>query len=282
MRKSIAVLLFFWLVQSVYAQTVQTRAQLITGINTNFADNATGAITPALARAVFLNMVASSLLSGGNGVGDAAYPIAVSDRYVYTTAPFTLPRIWTLPAANALNKGEAIRIVDAAAALTVTNTLSVARNGSDTINGGTASVVLAETRASAVFVSDGVSNWGVFGPVYNGSLGINTLLISASAPTISAGFCGTNPSISASNGTGAFDIIVGTAACGGAVGTLGMPAARTAWVCNFANVTNPDSNVVAQTGGAASSVTLTNYARTTGLAANFTANDHIRASCSAY
>jgi hypothetical protein len=40
--------------------------------------------------------------------------------------------------------------------------------------------------------------------------------------------------------------------------------------------------VPSQTGGATNTVTLTNYARTTGLASNFTASDHIRAACSGY
>lgn len=111
---------------------------------------------------------------------------------------------------------------------------------------------------------------------------INGILAwSATAPTISAGFCATSPSITASNGTAAFDIFVGTS-CSGSVGTLGMPAATTGWVCSFANVTNPATSVVSQTGGANNTVTLTNYVRTTGVAGNFTASDHIRAKCTAY
>lgn len=108
-----------------------------------------------------------------------------------------------------------------------------------------------------------------------------SLAWTATPPTISAGFCATSPSISAANGIVAFDINVGTA-CAGSVGTLAMPAAKTGWVCGFHNVTNPATNIVEQTGGATNTVTLTNYVRTTGVAGNFTASDHIRGSCSGY
>jgi len=114
-----------------------------------------------------------------------------------------------------------------------------------------------------------------------GNLGFANLAFSGTAPTISSGFCSTSPSITANNGTVAFDINVGTS-CSGSTGTLGMPTAATGWVCDFHNVTNPATNVVEQTGGATNTVTLTNYVRTTGVAGNFTASDHIRAKCVAY
>lgn len=44
---------------SAVAQTPRTRAAMTTEINTNFADNNTGAITPALARSTYLDMMAS-------------------------------------------------------------------------------------------------------------------------------------------------------------------------------------------------------------------------------
>jgi len=133
------------------------------------------------------------------------------------------------------------------------------------------------TPTSAMTI-DSSANVNVAGP----SIQLSTKLWeSLTPPTISAGFCATSPSISAANGTAAFDINVGTA-CAGSVGTLSMPTATTGWACSFANVTNPASNVPSQTGGATNTVTLTNYARTTGLESNFTASDHIRAACSGY
>ena len=142
---------------------------------------------------------------------------------------------------------------------------------------GAASLALGNGTASDF---TGTLKLATLNPVTSYQLN-GVLMVSATAPTISAGFCATTPSISASNGVAAFDINVGTS-CSGSVGTLAMPTATTGWVCNFANVTAPASNVVSQTGGANNTVTLTNYARTTGLASNFTASNHIRASCVGY
>lgn len=99
------------------------------------------------------------------------------------------------------------------------------------------------------------------------------------APTATT-FC-TSPSIPANNGTSAFTINVGTA-CASSTGTITLPAAATGWVCDFHNVTTPASNVVEMTGGSTTTVTMTNYARTTGLASNWTDSHVIRAKCMAY
>lgn len=154
--------LFLALHSHAFAQS--TRAALTTEINTNFADNSSGLITPALARAVYLDMLASFQMTNGTGVGDAAYPMVAGDRYVYTTANLTTPRAWVLPPANSLNKGEKIVVADAFSGVSSSNTLTISRNGTDTINGGTASVVLSVAKGFAVFVTDGVSNWGANSP----------------------------------------------------------------------------------------------------------------------
>ena len=104
-------------------------------------------------------------------------------------------------------------------------------------------------------------------------------LSSSTAPTATT-FC-TSPSIPNNNGTAAFTINVGTA-CGTSTGTITLPAATTGWVCHFVNVTAPAANIPSQTGGTTTTVTLTNYARTTGLAANWTDGNIIRAMCTAY
>lgn len=104
---------------------------------------------------------------------------------------------------------------------------------------------------------------------------------SATAPTISSGFCATAPAVVNPNGTWAFTINVGTA-CASSAGTLSMPAATNGWTCKADNTTTPASNVVYQTGGTASTVVLTNYVRTTGIAGNFTANDILRVMCHSY
>jgi hypothetical protein len=111
-------------------------------------------------------------------------------------------------------------------------------------------------------------------------------IYSASAPTIASGFCSTGSpvtTVSASNGTAAFDILIGAATCG-STGTLTMPAATTGWVCSATDVTTPAGHNVVQTGtnGSTTAVVLTDYSRTAGTAQNFLAADHIHVMCSGY
>ena len=178
-RFLLSLLLFLALVSGAEAQ--KTRAALTTEINTNFADNTAGAITPALARTTYLDMLASWQAINTTAPGDAAYPMVAGDRYVYTTV-LTTARTWTLPPASSLNKGEHITVADAANVVTSSNTITIARNGSDTISGATTSVVLNYPLVSAIFVTDGVSNWGVF---YNnqGLAAANTVIGNFSAST---------------------------------------------------------------------------------------------------
>lgn len=103
----------------------------------------------------------------------------------------------------------------------------------------------------------------------------------ATAPTVASGFC-TSPSISSSNGTAAFTILIGSA-CAATTGVLTMPAvATTGWACHFSNVTNPDSSTPSQTASTTSTVSVKNYVRTTGVAGNWTAADTIVAACTGY
>jgi hypothetical protein len=113
-----------------------------------------------------------------------------------------------------------------------------------------------------------------------GGLGFASLAISGTAPTIASGFC-TSPAVSASNGTAAFAITIGTG-CAASTGTVTMPAATTGWACHIVNVTTPATNNPKQTGGTTTTVTVTNYAMTTGVAANFTASESLRFHCTGY
>lgn len=110
------------------------------------------------------------------------------------------------------------------------------------------------------------------------------LLASHTAPTIASGGCttGSAQSISANNGTMAFEITLGGATCGSTI-TLTMPAAAHNWVCDAHDITTPASNVLDMTGAASTTaVVLTNYVRTTGVAGNFTGADHLAVKCSPY
>lgn len=112
-------------------------------------------ITPGATKVLFDDTAA------GTGKGDTAYSMLSTDRYVYTTAALTAPRTWILPAASSLPAGMTITIIDAAGGVTSTNTLSVARNGSDTINGLAGTILLNNAGAWTTLKSDGISNWGV-------------------------------------------------------------------------------------------------------------------------
>ncbi|RTE92451.1 hypothetical protein D6B98_13050 [Bradyrhizobium sp. LVM 105] len=111
----------------------------------------TGAETPAGARS---NLQVDKF----TGHGDSAYSIDASDRVVGTNATFTASRTWTLPAANAVNAGQELIVADFAGTVTGTNTLVIARAGSDTVNGGT-SVTISSANGAYILVSDGSSKW---------------------------------------------------------------------------------------------------------------------------
>jgi hypothetical protein len=98
--------------------------------------------------------------AGRTTFSNANYTMVSTDRYVAsTTTTFTASRMVTLPAANALNAGQIVYIGDDGGAITSSFTLSIARAGSDTIQGGTSSIALTSRRSSVILESDGSSNW---------------------------------------------------------------------------------------------------------------------------
>ena len=104
------------------------------------------------------------------------------------------------------------------------------------------------------------------------------LHISATAPTIASGF-GTTPTITAFN-TSAFKIVVGTG--GAANGVITFPAAPNGWVCQAFDVTAGTTLFLQQTGSTTTSISVTSFSITSGLAANMTAGDVILFMAMAY
>jgi len=106
-------------------------------------------------------------------------------------------------------------------------------------------------------------------------------LFFSTAPTIASGF-GTSPSISASNGTAAFSIHIGTGGTS-STGTLNMPTATDGWVCDAADITTQSASVfyTKETGDSASTVVLTQY-NDTATATAWVAGDTVLVKCSAY
>lgn len=101
--------------------------------------------------------------------GDSNLSISATTRTVVTTTALTAARTWTLPAANALNAGQSLLIMDQAGAINGANTISVVRSGSDTLNGGTSISILSQ-YAGALLVSDGVSKWTSFSASVSGGV----------------------------------------------------------------------------------------------------------------
>lgn len=135
--------------------------------------------------------------------------------------------------------------------------------------------VLGDDSANANFTAAA----GIFSTnIVNGTSG--RLYISASTPTIASGF-GTSATVAASNGTPAFRVNVGT---GGSAtsGVIGLPTASTGWNCFATDVTTPGANATKQSASTTTSVTLTNYNTTTGMAAAWTASDILAVSCFGY
>jgi hypothetical protein len=94
-----------------------------------------------------------------NNIGDADAVIAAAGaRVIGTSAALTAPRAWILPQANSLNPGQQMLVADFFGGVTPTNKITLARAGSDTINGA-ASIDLAAANGAILFVSDGVSKW---------------------------------------------------------------------------------------------------------------------------
>ena len=109
-------------------------------------------------------------------VSDAAYTVLVTDREVAYTA-ITAARVVTLPAASAFPAGHPLVIVDESGAVGLTNTITVARAGSDTISGLTSAKIVTP-YGHIRLVCDGLSKWTVVGRSANivtfSSVGANT------------------------------------------------------------------------------------------------------------
>ena len=147
----------------------------------------------------------------------------------------------------------------------------------DVITGATidSSVIGGTTPAVGTFtnvIANGTLN-------SKGNVSVNSnLIISATLPTIGSGF-GTGSTIVASS-TAAFAVTVGTG--GAASGVVTLPAAPHGWAVACQDVTSSSTVFSQQSGSTATSITVTGYSVTTGLAVNFNAGDVLVFSAMAY
>ena len=111
-----------------------------------------------LATTAYADRAAAALITRTQVV-DAAYAVQPSDRTVAVTA-LTAGRILTLPAASAYPQGATLTIVDESGACSATSTLTLARAGTDTINGA-AGAAIASPYGYLALQSNGSNKWTV-------------------------------------------------------------------------------------------------------------------------
>lgn len=105
---------------------------------------------------------------------------AATVRYLAQTGTMSASRTVTLPAASAVAGGTEIVIADESGTVTATNTLVIARAGSDTIDGAT-SVTIGQAYGWRRLVSDGTSKWSFDGGVLRASNNLSDVGSAATA-----------------------------------------------------------------------------------------------------
>lgn len=92
--------------------------------------------------------------------GDTNYNILATDKTVVTGTTFTGAHTWTLPDASTVNAGYEIIVTDELQTVTSTNTLTIAVQTGQKLNGTTnGTEVMQASGTWRRLVSDGVSNW---------------------------------------------------------------------------------------------------------------------------
>lgn len=97
------------------------------------------------------------------------------------------------------------------------------------------------------------------------------------APTLTGG-C-TSPSVTWNNGTALFQFDVGTSCAGISTISIVLPAATDGWECKCTNTTAAATRAIDSTAWSTTGITITNYSRTLGTAADFADGADIRCMC---
>jgi hypothetical protein len=121
-------------------------------------------------------------------VGDTNGTISATDRSYFHTA-LTAARTDTLPAANSVNAGQILYLIDFRGVASATNTVTVQRAGSDTVNGGTSFTALNSAYGEANCWSDGSSRWTCSTGAGGGGGGVSSVTIAAGTQISVSGTC---------------------------------------------------------------------------------------------
>jgi hypothetical protein len=141
---------------------------------------------------------------------------------------------------------------------------------------GNGTTIEAKTADDSAYANVTANGFQFRGNINN----LGTLVISATAPTISSGF-GTSASVVNPNGTAAFTVNVGT---GGAAssGVIGLPAASHGWFCDALLENQLPTIQTKQSASTTTTVTITNYTVATGATAAWAASQIVVLSCFPY
>lgn len=163
-------------------------------------------------------------------------------------------------------------------------------NGNVSMQGGNPTIGMGNgvdvniSRVGAGIFGIGTGAAGsIAGGLQLASIGFSSghIAYSVTAPTIASGF-GSSPSIPANNGTAAFTVNVGTGGSASS-GVLTMPAATTGWDCIATPSGAPQAAAVTDSAPTSTtSVTLTNYTLTTGVALAWPASTVLNVHCVGY
>ena len=113
---------------------------------------------------------------------NADYVIIPTDKTIATSVAFTAPRTVTLPLASTVNYGYEIIIDDLIGTVTSTNTLTIIRASTDTVN-GTTSVVIAAAFGARRLISNGIDKWSFDGGVLRASNNLSDIASPSTALT---------------------------------------------------------------------------------------------------
>lgn len=93
-------------------------------------------------------------------VNNSDYVVDKSSSVIAQTGVMSAPRIWSLPPANMCQPGHILICVDESGTVTGINSITITRNGADTIN-GLATVVLTTAYGGVKLICNGVSKWTI-------------------------------------------------------------------------------------------------------------------------